>query len=58
MYAFNPEQFISQENIKNDLSHFRFTMPIMSYELLIEKIKRNAKKKNEKRKKANKKLSY
>lgn len=58
MYAFNPEQFISQENIKNDLSHFRFTMPIMSYELLIEKIKRNAKKKNEKRKKANKKLSH
>lgn len=58
MYAFNPEQFISQENIKNDLSHFRFTMPIMSYELLVEKIKRNANKKNEKRKKANKKLSY
>ena len=32
LYAINPEEFLqANEHTKNDLSHFRFPMPIMSY---------------------------
>jgi hypothetical protein len=35
LYAVNPEDFANNQPVKNDLSHFRLIMPIMSYELLI-----------------------
>jgi hypothetical protein len=35
LYAANPEDFVSNQRVKNDLSHFKLIMPMMSYELLI-----------------------
>ncbi len=35
LYTVNPEEFVTNQRAKNDLSHFRFIMPIMSYELLV-----------------------
>jgi hypothetical protein len=35
MYADNPEDYVSNQNIKHDLTHFRVIMPIISYELVV-----------------------